>query len=156
AAVVRDELRLFRHVADAPTLLSAPRPPRPPRRRGLVAVAAALLILLPLGYYYGGMILRIVTNKGELVIESDDPSVEVTVKGTNVTIYDKVKDRRFVLSPGDYDIEVREEGDGGVRFATKKMTITRGGKETFVARLELAKAKPETDLKTAVGGDERK
>src|SRR5262249_46491731 len=39
AAVVRDEWRSFRHGADAPTLLPAPRPPRPPRRRGLLAVA---------------------------------------------------------------------------------------------------------------------
>jgi serine/threonine protein kinase/Leucine-rich repeat (LRR) protein len=161
AAEVREQLRRLRPEADDPTLVTrvpAPAPVRhPPHRRGLLAVAAALLILLPLGYFYGATILRIVTNKGELVIESDDPNVEVTVKGPNVTVYDKVKDRRFVLSPGDYDIEVREEGDGGVRFATKRVTITRGGKETFVARLELAKAKtPDTDTTPVRAGDERK
>jgi len=36
---------------------------------------------------------------------------------------------------------VRELGDGGLGFKTKSFTITRGGKETFHAHLELAQAK---------------
>src|SRR5262249_51869867 len=165
AAEVRDELRRLRPEADDPTLVArtpapAPAPApvhRPPRRRGLVAVAAALLILLPLGYFYGGTVMRIVTNKGELVIENDDPNVEVIVKGTNVTVHDKVKDRRLVLSAGDYDIDGREEGEGGGRFATKKGRVTRGGQETVVGRLELAKAKtPDTDTTPVRADGERK
>jgi serine/threonine protein kinase len=52
---------------------------RRPRRFLLAAVA--LLALLPLGYFFGGTIIRIATNKGELVIETDDPNIEVTIKG---------------------------------------------------------------------------
>jgi hypothetical protein len=103
------------------------------KRRGLAA-ALVLAALLPLAYFFGGTIIRIATNRGELVIETDDPNIEVTIKGGGVTIHDKVKDRRFVLTAGDYDLEVREVGDGGVRFATKRFSITRGGKETFNAR----------------------
>ena len=62
--------------------------------------------------------------------KTHDPNLVVTVKDQTVTLYDKVKDRRFVLTAGDYDVEVRED-DGGVRFATKKFTILRGGRETF-------------------------
>lgn len=37
---------------------------------------------------------------------------------------------------------MREPGDGGVRFATKEFTITRGGRETFHAYLEPVRVKP--------------
>ena len=85
---------------------------------------------------FAGTIIRIATNKGELLIETNDPNVEVTVKGDNATVYDKVRDRRFVLTAGEYEVEVREEGDGGLRFDTKRFSITRGGKETFNALLQ--------------------
>ncbi len=123
-------------------------------RRGM-AIVLAVLVLVPLGYYFGGTVIRIATNKGELVIENADPNIQVTVKDKTATIYDKVKERRFVLTPGDYDVEVREEGDGGVRFATKRFTIARGGQETFNARMELAKAEPRP-LGSAASEQERK
>jgi WD40 repeat protein len=113
----------------------APRPraaaTRLPARRRLLLVAVALLALVPLSFLFGGPVIRVVTNKGVLIIAGNDPNLEVTVKQGSVTIYDKVKERRFVLTAGDYDVEVREEGDGGVRFTTKRFTITRGGRETF-------------------------
>jgi serine/threonine protein kinase/Leucine-rich repeat (LRR) protein len=117
-----------------------------PRSRGLVAAGVALAVLLPLTYLYGGLVWRIATNQGELVIESNDPNIEVTIKGPAATVYDKAKDRRFVLTAGAYEVEVREDGDGGLRFAAKKVTITRGGKETFHAEL-----KPAKTLLTEVG-----
>jgi WD40 repeat protein/serine/threonine protein kinase len=123
--------------------------PRTPSVRGagrhIPALAAVLLLaLLPLSYFFGGTVIRFATNKGVLAIETDDPDIEVTIKGGSATIYDKVKDRRFVLTAGDYEVQVREEGDGGIRFATKKFTITRGGKETLNARVELANVGPTT------------
>jgi Leucine-rich repeat (LRR) protein len=137
------EMKLVRPKESAATVVlggaGATRPPAPPSRRSFTRAAAAAAIaatvLLPLGYLYGGLIWRIATNQGELVIESNDPNIEVTIKGPAATVYDKAKDRRFVLTAGAYDVEVREDGDGGLRFAAKKVTITRGGKETFVAVL---------------------
>jgi hypothetical protein len=38
-----------------------------------------LLAVLPLGYFYGGTIVRFATNKGQIVIEAED-GMEVTVK----------------------------------------------------------------------------
>ena len=109
-------------------------------------VAMALLALVPSIQVLAGTVIRFVTNKGELVIQTDDPKLEVTIKNGVVLIHDKVKDRRFVLTAGDYDVTVREEGKDGLRFVTRRFTMTRGGKETFDARLELGKAsstKPE-------------
>jgi tRNA A-37 threonylcarbamoyl transferase component Bud32 len=153
AKEVADRLQALERQLTAPAVAVTPAPikaypmaipvaaARPPaRRRILVAAAVAMLTVVPLSYFCGGTVIRLVTNKGDLVIETDDPNLEVTVKGPSATIYDKVKDRRFVLTAGDYDVEVREEGDGGVRFATKRFSITRGGKETLNARLELANA----------------
>jgi eukaryotic-like serine/threonine-protein kinase len=116
----------------------------PARRRSLLAAAIVLLCLMPLSYYFGGAVVRIAANKGELVVNSDDPNIEVTVKGATATVYDKVKDRSFVLTAGDYDVtvEVREKGEV-TRFATKKFTITRNGVVTFDATLQLAQAPPK-------------
>src|SRR5207248_2918917 len=45
-------------------------------RRSGVAAAVTLAALLPLGWFFGGTVVHIATNKGELVIESDDPNLE--------------------------------------------------------------------------------
>lgn len=132
-------IKAIREVTDTtPDEARQGRSTRIPGRQIALVTAALLLALLPLVYFFAGTVIRFVTNKGELVIETEDPNVEVTIRGDKAIIYDKVKDRRFVLTAGEYEVEVREEGDGGVRFATKKFTITRGGKETFHARLERA------------------
>src|SRR5262249_17268421 len=47
--------------------------------RWLVATAAAFLVLGPLSWFYGADVVRFATNKGELVIVTDDPNIEVTV-----------------------------------------------------------------------------
>lgn len=112
----------------------------PPKfRRGRLAAAvvvAVLAILAPVVYWNGGTLIRIVTNHGVLVIESEDPNIEVTIISDSAVVYDKVKDRAFELSAGNYEVQVQEVGDNGVRFATKHFTITRGGTETFHARFE--------------------
>jgi len=137
--------------------IAAPIPPRAGRisdrskpRRLLPYAAAVLLMLLPLTWFFGGTIIRIATNQGELIIDSSDPNIEVTVMNEKATIYDKVKERRFVLTAGKYEVEVREVGEGGLRFKTQKFTITRGGVETFHAHLELAQAKVPEVVKDPV------
>jgi Leucine-rich repeat (LRR) protein len=114
------------------------------RRVAVMAIAVGVLVLAPVSYFFGGTLIRIATNKGELIIDSDDPNLEITIKGQNATVYDKVKARRFVLTAGEYEVLVREDGEGAAHFATKKFTITRGGKETFHARLEVAPGKTAT------------
>jgi WD40 repeat protein len=129
-------------VVPVPSPARATVPPRRPRRL-FAAAAVGLLFLLPLSYFFGGTVLRFATNKGELVIQTDVKDIEVTIKNGAILVHDRARDRRFTLTPGDYDVEVREDGDDGLRFATKRFTITRGGTETFRATLELAKGHQE-------------
>ena len=106
-------------------------------RRALVAVVAVLAALLPLGYFFGGTVIRIVTNKGELVVEPDDPTVEVVVKMNGEVVQVRTTNREFTLTAGDGQVEVYEKD--GIKLATKKFTLTRGGKETVrVTAQELA------------------
>jgi hypothetical protein len=109
------------------------------RRHRLLVAAVALAVLLPLGYY-GGTVLRIVTNKGELVVAVDDPTVEVVVKMNGVVVQDRTTKREFTLTAGDGgEVEVYEKD--GIKLATKKFTLTRGGKEIVNVWQELAEAK---------------
>jgi WD40 repeat protein/predicted Ser/Thr protein kinase len=96
--------------------------------------AAAVLLILAV-YWCGPAVVRYATDKGELVIEIDDPEVKVIIdQQKGVTIRDKahegaeflLKPGRHDLTAGDYEIEVTEVG-GGVHLFTKEFTVTRGG-----------------------------
>lgn len=141
-------------VADAlRQITTAPPPPAVAVRRPrwfVPAAAAVLLALLPLGYFFGGTVIRFATNKGEVIIETDDPDIVVTITQGKAEIHDKVKDRRFVLEAGEYQLIVAEKD--GVRVATKEFKLTRGGKEIVNARLELAQARPKDDGKVKIAG----
>src|SRR5262249_13720440 len=59
----------------------------PARRRwlpGAVAAAVLLLVLGGAGFFFGPAIYRFATDQGQLVLETDDPDVEVTVRGEQV------------------------------------------------------------------------
>jgi serine/threonine protein kinase len=121
------------------------------------AVTAAVLFL-GVGLFFAPQVIRIVTNKGELVIKTDDPNVEVTVKENGeAVIFDRTQERRINLKAGDYEIDV-VEAPGGVHLFTKQFSLTRGGKRIVDVRLELdavvagaesAKRQTDTSPKTA-------
>jgi len=114
-------------------------------RRWLVA-AGLLLVLATLGYFFAGTVVRFISNRGELIVDIDDPSIEVTIKGEDVIVHDRDRQRRYVLTPGkDYEIEVREWGEDGIRLATRNFTIVRGGKERLSARMLLGDAETTSD-----------
>src|SRR5207249_1280637 len=99
------------------------------------------------GYWFAPVIYRVATNQGQLVIEVDDPRVEVVLNQTGVTVHDQATDRKYTLKAGpqdlkagDYAIEVTE-GTGGLHFSTRVFTITRGGKAALKVTW-----KPETAL----------
>ena len=105
--------------------------------------------------------VHIATNKGELVINCDDPNIEVTVTGKTANVYDKAKDRRFVLTAGDYDVkvEVRDKGEVA-RLRHREVHDRANGMVTFDATLKLAQAAPpkvpEEKAKTPVPPPEEK
>lgn len=121
----------------APPPAPVPRTtPSKPRGRLLALAVVLILVMAPLGYYFGGPVVRLITNQGVLVIESDANDIEVTIRRDDVVVYDQVHDRRYLLTPGEYDVQVVEQGKDGLRFATRHFVIARGGNETFRVRLE--------------------
>jgi serine/threonine protein kinase len=114
--------------------------PRPPRRRSrtLLAVGGALAVIL-----LAGVTIYVQTDKGKLIIETDDPQVAVMIeKGDGVKIVDQNHDRTYRLQPGAHDlrtgkyrIEVSEE-TGGLKFDTNEFTLTRGTEKRVRAFFE--------------------
>jgi len=97
-------------------------------RRSLWVVAGVLfLALAAVGAYQGKTIVRVANNEGELVVEVDDPNVEVVVKGMTVEILDP-KGKRYLVSAGkDGEVEIREKGTDSV-LVTEKFRVKRGDK----------------------------
>ena len=94
------------------------------------AIVAALALGLGLTITcYAPTVYRFATNKGELVIETDDPDIEVTVKKDNevVQIVDKKSGRTVTLKAGRYQVELGE-GANGLTLSTDQFTLERGGK----------------------------
>jgi hypothetical protein len=110
-----------------------------PKGAGLAAAAVLAVLLPPVGYFCGGAVLRYASNRGVLVVEVDSAAdVEVTVRQDGAVVRDRTSKREMVLKAGDGEIEVYDR-DSGLKLATKRFTLTRGGKETVVVTLEQSK-----------------
>lgn len=111
----------------------APRSPGVrPFRRWLVA-AAVLLALGGIGFFLGPTILRVKGGSGELVVEVDDPNLEIVVRQGKVELTDKSARRTFQLEPGNWEVLLR---DGDTVVKAKQITIERGAKASFRASME--------------------
>ena len=125
-----------RAVSEALASLQRPLAARPapvagqPRRRVPVAATAVLLAGVSIaGLAFGPAIFRFATNKGQLVIESEDPDVQLVVKdASHVRIIDPKANRTIDLTPGEYEIEL-VEAPQGLRLSTKELRMSRGGRE---------------------------
>jgi parallel beta-helix repeat protein len=105
-----------------------------PRPRWRLAVAGVVALLGIVGAAVIGALILVPTSKGQLVIETDDPTVEVVVKHDGATILDRTARREIELKVGDYEIELAEVKEG-LRLSTKKFTITRNNKEVVKVTL---------------------
>jgi WD40 repeat protein len=145
------------HTAVIPAVARPPRkeparkaaaPAAGPKARGRwpwALAAAALLGLAAGGAWYAWQAIRVETPKGTLVIETDDPDVEVVVKQNGAKLFDKTSKREIELKVGDYEIELAEAKDG-LHLTTKKFTITKDGKETVRVKLDPAVAVKPPDV----------
>jgi hypothetical protein len=123
-----------------PFTRAAARPPL--KRRPLLAAAlAALFGGLVLA---GGVVYRIQTDTGELVITTESPDVEVVVKqgGQEVRVLDTKTDRHITLAlrSGEYELELKGAPEG-LKLDIDRVTLTRGG--TALARIEKIARAPE-------------
>jgi len=108
------------------------------RRRIVIASAALVIVLLATA------IVRIVTNKGEIVVEVDAPGVEITVKENGATIQDRPGQREIALSAGEHALRIElKDRNGDTSFVTRNLTVKRGSKEIIHVQYQLANAKPD-------------
>lgn len=113
---------------------------RHPRRRvGPVAAAVFTTLLATLGVVYAPAVYRLVTNQGQIVVESDNPDVKVVVKQgqQQIAIIDPKTDREITLKAGDYQVEMVPE-KLGLGLSAKEFALTRGGKQVVRVRWEPA------------------
>jgi hypothetical protein len=125
-------------VGDQKTSGVAPGPgPRPIWRWTRIATG---LTMLPIVVAWLTLIVySIQTPTGQLVIETDDPNIEVIIKqgGRQVTIIaPKTKDR-IELNVGNYELQLAGDHHG-LRLSTHSVTLTRGEKEIVKVRHEPA------------------
>jgi len=103
-----------------------PGPPSGRRRPALLA-----MLVLPLGALLAaGIGYRIVTDRGELIIETSDPDARVELKqgGRVVTIIDPQSDEKFVVRSGRYEVGLVGDA-GGLAVEPTTVTIMRGDRE---------------------------
>ncbi len=113
-----------------------------PRWRIRRWVAAAAVVLFLAGGLVlwrtelGAALVRIAANKGELVVETDDPDVQVEVfqGGERVRILDLKTGKKIDLQAGEYEVKLLDQKDG-LQLSADHFTLSRGGKQVVrVAR----------------------
>src|SRR5262245_31318255 len=121
----------------SPTAVEREAAPRPdatvvapsPRGRNRVpwGWVAALAMFFGLVALAGVVVYRIKTDKGEIVIQTEDDDVEVVVTqgGKVVRIIDTKTNKSVKLDSGVYDLELKGAGEG-LKLNIDKATLTRG------------------------------
>ena len=105
-----------------------------------VAVVIALGMLAWGGYLLAPVIYRITTEKGEVVIETNDPNIEVVIKGggKEVIIVDPQSKRRWQLDTAKYQLSLADQPAG--------LTIDLPGQQPFILRRQGDKVATVTRL----------
>jgi serine/threonine protein kinase/formylglycine-generating enzyme required for sulfatase activity len=139
------------HVQD-PSGTSLPRPvfSRQRKRRSrpwLVVVATVLLLAGSLGLteatgvtHVAATVIRIATGEGTLVIEVDDPKVEISLDGEELSITGAGIEQ-LKLRPGQYHFRATKDGKP---VKQELVSITRGGRELIRIK---ALIEPDTEEK---------
>ena len=117
-------------------------------------IGAMLLGLFGFGLWlFAPQIIRIATNQGELVIETDDENVKVTISqdGETVRVLDSDSGASFDIRSGEFTISAMGK-DGKTEFQVQpnKLTMQRGAREVVqVTRIE--KTTPPSPISLADG-----
>jgi serine/threonine protein kinase/uncharacterized membrane protein len=79
-------------------------------------------------------------DQGTLIVEMDDPKLEVRVKVEGNLVQDRTTRRQFPLTAGKGEVELLDKD--GIKLATRQFELVRGGKTTVkVTPQELADAR---------------
>ena len=96
-----------------------------------LGLSTVLLVAIAAAVFY------VQTDKGTVVIETDDPDVQVRIKqnGEVVTIVDPKSKQKITLRSGVYQVELGE-GKDRLTLQTKEFTLTRGGDAIVTVRFK--------------------
>jgi eukaryotic-like serine/threonine-protein kinase len=151
AQVVADRLQAIEQKLLSQTVVAKPDsgglPTNSRAKRGIsskwaVGAMVGVLVLLPLvSVLFGAQIIRIATNKGQIVIKVDDPAIEVLLKENHAVLLDRTGHAEITLAAGEHQLEVTvKQPSGETTFNTDKFVLSRGGEKVIEVREELAKA----------------
>jgi WD40 repeat protein len=119
----------------------------PARKRYPLLVTVTLAALFTGLLVAGGVVYRIQSDKGELVITTESDDVEVVIKqgGRLVRVIDTKADKEITLAlrSGTYELELKGASEG-LKLDIDRATLTRG--ETVLARIERTKKRPPKTL----------
>jgi serine/threonine protein kinase len=120
----------------APFACGTPPVRKRPRNWALVA-AAALLAGIVVG---AGVVYRIQTDNGDVVITPESPDVEIVLlKGNReIEVIDTKTNKRVTVPTGVYDVVLKNKPDG-IEVKTDRIVVSRG-KEVLVTIERVAKA----------------
>ena len=88
---------------------------------GLTAVLAAGLC--------APVIVRAFTPSGVLLVQTDDPSLEIVVRRNGEVVRDRTTDRRFTLPPAEYTVELADPRPE-LNVTPGRVALARDGRET--------------------------
>lgn len=94
-------------------------------------------------------VIRILTPNGTLVVETDDPSVKVTIEGDGGIVITGAGPQEVRLKPGSYKVQATKDGKPA-RVDRELITITRNGKQSVKVSLESDVATAATGPKVAL------
>lgn len=117
----------------------------PARRRRLWANAGMGLLIFAMGLAFFGAIIHVVTDRGELIIEVDDPQIHVQISqdGRQVKILKEGDYRITMLPSGQYDIQVLGDSGDAFEISEGRLDISRGVKKVVTIRRKTARQRPE-------------
>lgn len=118
------------------------------RNRVAALVAVCLIAVLGTGLVFSGQIVRVINNKGELVVEIDDPRIEIRIIQPGLEIKDPTTKRQFELKAVNGQIEVLDHD--GLKLMTQAFELTRGGvRKVKVTAAELTAARESAKQQAA-------
>jgi tetratricopeptide (TPR) repeat protein len=148
---VAEALRPFAQ-PDSPGRLRDSARPAPRYRKPIFALAiAACLLFLGAGYWLTQVVFRVETPGGTLIITTDDPEVQISVKsnGREVELFFPREKKEIPLKVGEYSIEL-VKGKDGLKLSTNNFRIESGkGKTVTVEFVPVVVERVEELLKKA-------
>ncbi len=81
---------------------------------------------------YGQQIIRVATNRGEIVIDSNDKniSVEILKDGELIRVVDLKTEQKIEIKAGEYEIKAGKNGnENSISVQPNTLMMTRGGKQ---------------------------